>query len=454
MQTQAYFENIQQQIIQRVQGAQHSVLVAVAWLTDSAIFTELCNSAKKGLQVELLLVDDNINNDMAPFDHKRLEACGGKVYFIPSQNDGAIMHHKFCIIDDCTVITGSYNWSRKAQLNDENIVVIKDTSLATQFKNEFIVIKSNLNSLIDKVPELEIEQILVRCFLKNNPNKFGFCTADFKKIVIPCIYDEVYPFNSWYAKVIYGGEIRFVTRAGYVIKPANRTIFEGGFPDGIVPASIANKYNALSNEMLYGFVDKDNDKLIILPFVYEDVNIFCEDLASVKINGVWGYIDRDGREKIPFAYEWAGNFYNGNALVKINEKWGYTDKMGNQTIPCIYDGFYRYGDSMSYQIVELKKQKGYFDIIRHEICIPICYDDASFFFENLAAVKKGIKWGYINDKNEKVIDFLYDKVANFSEGFAAVMFEDKWGYINKYGELLIQYKFNSAGNFFNGRASI
>jgi phosphatidylserine/phosphatidylglycerophosphate/cardiolipin synthase-like enzyme len=138
MRTQAYFQNIQQHIIQQIKAAKQSILVAVAWLTDAVIFRELCNKAEGGKLVELLLVQDSINNGMAPFDHMRLEQCGGRVYFLPPQADGAIMHHKFCIIDGCTVITGSYNWSKKAQLNDENIVITEDASeLGAQFIKEF-----------------------------------------------------------------------------------------------------------------------------------------------------------------------------------------------------------------------------------------------------------------------------------------------------------------------------
>ncbi|HYN79679.1 MAG TPA: phospholipase D-like domain-containing protein [Lamprocystis sp. (in: g-proteobacteria)] len=34
------------------------------------------------------------------------------------------MHHKFCVIDRATVIIGSYNWTKRAQANDESITVI------------------------------------------------------------------------------------------------------------------------------------------------------------------------------------------------------------------------------------------------------------------------------------------------------------------------------------------
>ena len=162
MQTQAYFENIQDVIIRQIKSARHSIYVAVAWLTDNTIFTELCNKAKSGLTVELLLINDTINNDLAPFDHEQLKTCSGRVFFIPPQIDGAIMHHKFCIIDDCTIITGSYNWSRKAQINDENIVITNEAcELGAQFKKEFDSIKSRITGP-EKETVIDFNKIIKR----------------------------------------------------------------------------------------------------------------------------------------------------------------------------------------------------------------------------------------------------------------------------------------------------
>jgi hypothetical protein len=162
MQTQAYFDGIQQQIINQIKSAKHSVFVAVAWLTDNKVFTELCNSAKNGITVELLLVNDTINNDLAPFDHKQLAACGGKLFFVPQQADGSIMHHKFCIIDNCSIITGSYNWSRKAQFNDENIIVTTEAcELGAQFKTEFDRIKSRITGS-EKETIIDFNRIIKR----------------------------------------------------------------------------------------------------------------------------------------------------------------------------------------------------------------------------------------------------------------------------------------------------
>jgi phosphatidylserine/phosphatidylglycerophosphate/cardiolipin synthase-like enzyme len=59
---------------------------------------------------------------------------------IPVRKDGNsyTMHHKVFIIDEKTVITGSFNPSKNADTaNDENILIIEDAELAARFLEEF-----------------------------------------------------------------------------------------------------------------------------------------------------------------------------------------------------------------------------------------------------------------------------------------------------------------------------
>ncbi len=163
MQIQAYFENIQQEIIIHIKKAQSSVFIAVAWLTDYMIFNILCEKAKQGVFIDLLLLNDEINNEKTSIDHEELVKYGGSVHFVNPGNDGAIMHHKFCVIDNCTVITGSYNWSRQATRNNENIVISTDAcDLGTQFIKEFEAIKYRCTGLKNEPLFIDIATIVKR----------------------------------------------------------------------------------------------------------------------------------------------------------------------------------------------------------------------------------------------------------------------------------------------------
>lgn len=70
------------------------------------------------------------------FSEMRRLFCAG----LPVRQDGNpfILHHKVFIIDDVTVITGSFNISENAtNSNDENLVIISDPDLAAQYTAEF-----------------------------------------------------------------------------------------------------------------------------------------------------------------------------------------------------------------------------------------------------------------------------------------------------------------------------
>ena len=62
MQTQAYFEEIQKHILHEIEKADSSIQIAAAWFTDEKLFSALCNMAKSGIAVELMLINDDINN--------------------------------------------------------------------------------------------------------------------------------------------------------------------------------------------------------------------------------------------------------------------------------------------------------------------------------------------------------------------------------------------------------
>jgi hypothetical protein len=142
MQTQAYFENIQNHILSEIEQAHSSIQLAVAWFTDENLFKALCGKARKGVAIELMIMSDEINNSCG-INYDLLCNAGGKVWkintFGATEN---LMHNKFCIIDNSTVINGSYNWTKKAQHNHESITIISENiELALQFSDEFRSIK-------------------------------------------------------------------------------------------------------------------------------------------------------------------------------------------------------------------------------------------------------------------------------------------------------------------------
>jgi len=136
MQTEAVFENIADRIQSEIRKAQKSIFIAVAWFTNKDLFNELIEKAKAGCKVSLIISNDKINTN-AHITFEFLEKYNSKCYKI-RDGETELMHNKFCIIDYSTVITGSYNWSYKAENDFENVIInYNDTALAEQFISEF-----------------------------------------------------------------------------------------------------------------------------------------------------------------------------------------------------------------------------------------------------------------------------------------------------------------------------
>lgn len=139
----AYFSEIKDRIIPYLNEAQTTIQVAMAWFTSEELFNALLKSTRKGVEVELILLDNAINfMDYAP-DFNLFIKAGGKLRIA-----GAVvgfMHHKFCVVDDKIVITGSYNWTYYAETrNVENIVITDNVEVINLFKSEFLRLKNKL----------------------------------------------------------------------------------------------------------------------------------------------------------------------------------------------------------------------------------------------------------------------------------------------------------------------
>ena len=71
-------------------------------------------------------------------------------------------------------------------------------------------------------------------------------------------------------------------------------------------------------------------------------------------------------------------------------------------------------------------KKGFYDFEKQEYITKLEYDDVLPFVEGYAAVKKGEKWGFINEKGEEITEFLWDSVSTPYQG---KVFVAKDGYI-------------------------
>ncbi|MCB2380455.1 phospholipase D-like domain-containing protein [Hymenobacter sp. BT635] len=142
IQAQAYFDDIASQLVEEVLKARFSIRLAVAWLTHPDLVDALCKAADRAVVVEIIISRSDTNfsrraNILQLF--QLLEAGATVLVNGPERSlDVGFLHHKFCIVDFETVITGSFNWTRNAASNEENILVTRaDQRLARQYQDTF-----------------------------------------------------------------------------------------------------------------------------------------------------------------------------------------------------------------------------------------------------------------------------------------------------------------------------
>jgi phosphatidylserine/phosphatidylglycerophosphate/cardiolipin synthase-like enzyme len=118
-------------IIATVNTARSSIKFMAFSFTDINLANAMLARQREGVKVHG--VYESRNAGQGTFD----ELFCGKATVESDGNPGT-MHHKVIIIDDRIVITGSFNFSRNAnENNDENVLIIDNPALAQQYVQEF-----------------------------------------------------------------------------------------------------------------------------------------------------------------------------------------------------------------------------------------------------------------------------------------------------------------------------
>lgn len=194
MTTQAYFEEIQPQIAKELKASKQSIYVAVAWFTDSELYQILCEKARNGINVQILILNDEINAGQFGLDFNALRNLGAQVNLIGNRDE--MMHNKFCVIDSSTVITGSYNWTRKAKVNDENITITKvSVELASDFIEEFNRLQKKylgtfINQQTDLTTIIKRLEILKNCIAIQDSDDIIYQRNKLKRITSQVLNSE------------------------------------------------------------------------------------------------------------------------------------------------------------------------------------------------------------------------------------------------------------------------
>jgi phosphatidylserine/phosphatidylglycerophosphate/cardiolipin synthase-like enzyme len=125
-------------------SAKERVYIQAYSFTNKQIIDAVIDAKKRGADVQVILDRSHKESDTAStFKHFGIPT------FIDAKH--AIAHNKVMVVDGDTVITGSFNFTNAAEKsNAENLLVMRDTALANQYRSNWIAHQAHSQPYKDK----------------------------------------------------------------------------------------------------------------------------------------------------------------------------------------------------------------------------------------------------------------------------------------------------------------
>jgi Phosphatidylserine/phosphatidylglycerophosphate/cardiolipin synthases and related enzymes len=116
-------------IASQIDKAKSSIYVQAYHLTNKAIINALQRANSRGVTIILVLDKQAKREALSLLDQG---------FLVLIDNKPRIAHNKVMIIDDKTVITGSFNFTKAAQYaNAENVFIVEDEKIAKLYEDNF-----------------------------------------------------------------------------------------------------------------------------------------------------------------------------------------------------------------------------------------------------------------------------------------------------------------------------
>lgn len=121
-------------LTQALRQARRQVTLALFGFNNAQLADELAKLARKGVVVRVKVDSAKSMEKKTAGVLDFLKAAGVQIQTVAPDGRN---HNKFAVIDGKRVITGSYNWTLKAEKNWENLLFLDCPELARQYEEEW-----------------------------------------------------------------------------------------------------------------------------------------------------------------------------------------------------------------------------------------------------------------------------------------------------------------------------
>ncbi len=296
--------------------------------------------------------------------------------------------------------------------------------------------------------------------------KYGLMDEKGRVILSPT-YSFIFPYQNGVAKAQIGSNFKLIDKEGKsILIPEYEYI--GDFENGmalIVKADsvgvtnlkgeivIEPQYERLSIENgiirarkdgKWGIINMQNK--IILPFDYQYISTFSEDLAISRKDNLWGFLSNEkGVVKITLEPSIKADFIHEvrNGMAKVSsERYIEEDGYGNKT------AFYKKNGVVKTNGTWVLEPK--YSFIKETIFEPSTTQN-----QELVLIEQNNKVGYADKSGKIIVEPSYDAIQdNFSsiyyakKGISEVKKDNLIGYINHEGRQILPLEFSKVSDFY------
>lgn len=424
--TEHHNKRIQNIIQKELFKAKNSIKIAVAWFTNELLFEPLLLKLQTGVKVELVLNKDEINNsENNEINFSDFINYGG---FLHWNDSNRLMHEKFCIIDDNIVIYGSYNWTNKAEYNDESIAISRNENTTSSFFLE------TFTKLCSKYPAEEIKEDKTQHSKPKEASPQNSCTENKGKVVFHNDLYSIYEIN------INSPNNPDITPIYRVMLGNQKTFLKYDF-SAFIPHTSQIAFLFYKNR--WHFLDEEGWHFLAAQGPFLELGGLNDNSIVIRTEpgGKWGVSDFKGHFLIPCEYDKIESLsihYHPEGMrwnridsfwkIKKGDLYGLSDDSWNIIIPCEYDAInsltiYTFCGNRIFWKVRKDNLFGISDSAG-DFIIPCKYDEIEYstistydgWHSHISwKVKKDNNYGVINSKGDIIIDFKYQKILEFEK---------------------------------------
>ncbi|MGL5892468.1 MAG: WG repeat-containing protein [Bacteroidia bacterium] len=285
----------------------------------------------------------------------------------------------------------------------------------------------------DKIPPVKVEtgkttlptSMRIKRSGEMNGNRF-FLNEKNEPMFDKAIFYNAHEFHKGYcivSKMIGGKELRgVIDSTGKVVIDFTHEEYLGDINEGFIEVKTVKN-------PLVGYMNLKGE--MVIPCEYTDSKGFSNGMVKLaNKERKWGVLNQTGQIIIPFEYEKIGPWRDDLSIVRKNSKWGCINTKGETIIPFEYNSINNF--SMGVTLVEKGKK---FALVnsKNELLTDFVFDDC----KEVVDVQKDpySSTGY-SESNERVV---------LEEGVLILSKNKKWGLLDIKGETILPFEYSFVG---------